>query len=464
MAEPPRYRFGPRSTRGLLAGWSGGQLAVVALGALVALVALRSVGGAGGVLLALLAAAGGVAAAAWPVGGRPLATWAPTVGRYAARSLKEGRAPWQAAGRMRRQGPLARLALIEVEAEGAQPLAVVADGEAATWSAVLGAGGDGFALLDEEGQAGAVAAWSGVLAAMASEAGGPHRLQWVARTWPATALFGAERPVAALPVAQAYRELLAEVPARLVEREVLLAVTVAAPRPLLSSERRCQASAAAADRLTGLARSLRSRLEEAGVFCEGPLRGEALAAAFARAHELRPGLGIGTWPWPLAVEAGWAALRTDATWHAVYWVAEWPRGEVGPAVLLPLLLGGGERRSVSLTMAPLAGGRAVRRAEHERTSAAADAELRQRHGFALTARARAEQEVAMAREAELAAGHSGYLFSGYVSLTAESEEALAKSCAAVEQAAALSQLELRRVYGAQEEAWCCTLPTGRGCQ
>jgi hypothetical protein len=105
----------------------------------------------------------------------------------------------------------------------------------------------------------------------------------------------------------------------------------------------------------------------------------------------------------------------------------------------------------------------VRRAEHDRTSGAADAELRRRHGFAVTERARHEHETTARRERELAEGHASFRFSGYVAVTATDEHALASACGRVEQAAALAQLELHRLYGSQEEGLSFTLPTGRGC-
>jgi hypothetical protein len=163
------------------------------------------------------------------------------------------------------------------------------------------------------------------------------------------------------------------------------------------------------------------------------------------------------------VEESWSSVRTDATWHAVYWIAEWPRSGVGSDFLLPLLLEGGLRRTISVTMAPVATLRAVRRVEHDRTSGAADAELRQRHGFAVTARARHEHQATTRRETELAEGHCAFRFTGYLAVTADDESELAISCGRIEQMAAQSQLELHRMYGAQEEGYTCTLPTGRGC-
>ena len=127
------------------------------------------------------------------------------------------------------------------------------------------------------------------------------------------------------------------------------------------------------------------------------------------------------------------------------------------------MLEGGLRRTIAVTMAPLAPLRAVRRAEHDRTSVAADAELRQRHGFAVTARTRHEHEATSRRETELAEGHSAFRFTGYLAVTADDEEELAAACGRLEQVAAQSQLELHRMYGAQQVGYGCILPTGRGC-
>jgi hypothetical protein len=170
-----------------------------------------------------------------------------------------------------------------------------------------------------------------------------------------------------------------------------------------------------------------------------------------------------SWPWPLGIEENWSQLRTDATWHAVYWIAEWPRSQVGSGFMLPMMLEGSLRRTIAVTMAPVAPLRAVRRAEHDRTSGVADAELRRRHGFAVSARTAHEHEATTRRETELAEGHGAFRFSGYLAVTAEDEEALAAACGRLEQIAAQAQLELHRMYGAQQDGYSCVLPTGRGC-
>lgn len=151
-------------------------------------------------------------------------------------------------------------------------------------------------------------------------------------------------------------------------------------------------------------------------------------------------------------------------WHATFWIAEWPRHEVGSDFLVPLLVGSGERRAVSVVMAPVPPLRAVRTAEHASTSGVADAELRRQHGFALTARVRREHEAVVRREHELAEGHGAYHFSAYVTVSAPGPGELDRACRRVEHSAALAGLEMRRLYGTQADAFCCTLPVGRGCE
>ena len=113
-------------------------------------------------------------------------------------------------------------------------------------------------------------------------------------------------------------------------------------------------------------------------------------------------------------------------------------------------------------MAPVGPARAAREVEAARTADLADEELRRRAGFVTTARRRREAEGVVRREAELADGHAEYRFSGYVTVSAPDRAGLDAACAEVEQAASQAHLELRRLYGQQEEAFTWTLPLARG--
>ena len=117
-----------------------------------------------------------------------------------------------------------------------------------------------------------------------------------------------------------------------------------------------------------------------------------------------------------------------------------------------------------MTMAPVAPLRAVRRAEHDRTSGVADAELRRRHGFAVTARARHEHEATTRSETELAEGHGAFRFTGYLSVTVDDEAALADRLRPPRaDRRSVPSSSSTACTAPSRTAYTCTLPTGRGC-
>ncbi|MGB9111182.1 MAG: SCO6880 family protein, partial [Acidimicrobiales bacterium] len=340
-------------------------------------------------------------------------------------------------------------------------------------SALIELGGESYALLSEAERMRRVERWSGVLASIARDAGAIHRLQWIERTVPDVsdalrthleasldASTGSLRPAKAL---RSYRELIAAESNAAVVHECYAAISVRTPK--MRSMNRVGSGAAGTqwgEQLSEEIALLADRCRQAGVPVRGLLSRVGLEALVRRGFDALVAPSPSSLPWPVAVEATWAAVRTDGLWHATFWVAEWPRHEVGSDFLLPLLVGVRARRSISLVMAPVPPLRAIKRAEHARTSRVADAELRRRHGFAHTARARSEDETVIRREAELAAGHAAFRFSAYVTVSAPERDALERSCRDVVHAAALSGLDLRRLYGDQATALCFTLPAGRG--
>ncbi|HTX62625.1 MAG TPA: SCO6880 family protein [Acidimicrobiales bacterium] len=521
-----RYRFGPLERRGLIAGWRGGQIAVVAAGAILAIAVLHRHPTLPTIGIAVAVVALCVAVAWWPIGARTAEQWLPTVARWGAAGLTGGRrrrarvevaghcigpdgAPCLVAsgeltgqggngghgpvagvagpaGRERRAPPMARaphapqgvfagLRVLGFDArEGAEALAVVHDQRARTYTSVMELLGHSFALLSGDEKERRVASWATVLSSLARERSIVHRVQWVAATMPddGAAVDGhlASRGVLPedAPARRSYAALLRSAGRETCRHDVHLAVQLRAAGATARAMRALGGGDRAACALLGReVAALRRQLAAADVAVEGALDERALAALVRRTvdAEVRnsrgcPPCGVG-WPWPLVTECEWGSLRADGSWHATYWVAEWPRVDVGPEFLGPLLLGS-VRRRVSVVMQPLSPARAVRQAERARTADIADAELRRRGGFLATARRAREAELALHREEELADGHASFRFSGYVSVSAPSQEQLTAACDSTEQAAAQCRLELRRLYGDQEHAFTCTLPLGRG--
>jgi hypothetical protein len=361
------------------------------------------------------------------------------------------------------------------------PVAVIHDRAERTYGVVLAASGPGFALLGREGQAGRVQSWSGVLASLARQGTLVHRLQWVERSLPDAGVeirrhFATRRTPSDTDAVRSYAALLDGESLDARRHEVLLLLSVHGGHAARALRAAGGGDRGACAVVLREAASLCRRLGEAGVAAQGPLGPRALSAVLRRGFDTdasmraradaevsAAGVHAGTVadPWPSALAADWARVRVDGTWHATYWIAEWPRVDVGPDFLAPLLLAG-IRQSVSVVMEPVSPVRAARRVEQARTADIADAELRRRGGFLATARRRREAEVLARREGELADGHGQYRFTGYVTVTVEEDAHLEEVCGQVEQAAARAGLELRRCYGDQAHAFTCSLPLGRG--
>ena len=507
-----RYRLGPLEQRGIVAGWRAGQLVTVALALVVAVGALRSRPSIGGAALAVLVVGAGVALACVPVRGRSAEQWVPLVARYAWSGVG-GRRRWTspvpAAGQLAAEGgsrtgppaapdrrsPPAHVAgglsstrvagvlggLRLVAADGvtggvAGPVGLLVDDRSRTVTVVLAVRGHSFALLASHDQDRLVGGWGRTLASLAREGTVVHRLQWLETCVPDDGYAVAEdrgrRGVAASgPAGASYDRLVEEVAPVTRRHRVLVALAIHLGRAG-RQVREAGGGVDGAARLLGREAAAVARLlADADVEVDGLLGPGALADALSLSFGHQPpwmvsGGDVGrrrgpSWPWPLAIEPSWEAVRVDGTWHATYWVSEWPRADVTPEFLGPLLFLP-VRRALSVTMEPVAPSRAARQVARARTADRADAELRRRGGFLATARQARERAAADERDAELADGHAQFRFSGYVTVTAESRDALRRAAALVEQAAGQARLELRLLYGQQDAAFTCTLPLGRG--
>ncbi len=506
-----RFRFPPLERRGLIAGWRGGQIAAVATGLLVGVVAIRNRPSVGGVALAILGLAAGLATAFWPIRGLTGEQWSPLVLRWV----------WTAVAGSHRQlspapgdGSLAMLGghrCVEIRSavrgrpgrrpsvfdgvqvvgtrfgghDNAAELGVVIDQRARTATAVLLVSGHSFALLGSRDQDGRIGAWARVLSSMAREGSEVHRVQWIESCLPddgsaVRGHFGDHSVLdAGSPAAESYRALVDEATPVTRRHEVRIALSIRTGRSSLANRTAGGGLEGIGQVLSQEVLSLHRALESADVSVDGVLGPGALSRVIGDASTALVDNGerdgrrgdretsddrqgpLNRWPWPMAMEPTWDAVRTDATWHATYWIAEWPRVDVTPDFLGPLLFSP-LRRSISMVMEPVSPSRAARQVAHARTADLADSELRRRGGFLTTARQTKERQSVEQRDADLAEGHSQYRFTGYVTVTADSREEVKAAGAAVEQAAGQAGIELRLLYGAQDVAFACSLPLGRG--
>ena len=500
-ADVRRYRFGPLERRGLVGSLRLTQVLVLAASLTAGVILMRLLPSAAGVVAAAALVLMALGFCFWPIAGRSAEEWLPIVARFGVRRARGKHRHLSASPQGgATAGPGGRPQLIvslPAPADGLELLAapfhgdavgVIKDRRARTYTAVLAVKVSSFALLDRAEQEGRQASWGTVLAGLAREGSPVRRLQWVERTVPVDAdeigrYLGDAWDRGSVPLEslamQSYLDLVGSAPAVTKDHELFVSLQIDTKRAWRQIKRTGGKHGADAGACAVLLRELEAlgeRLGAADVRVVGALRPGMVASSVRVAFDpwSRPGLarlastdrerdGIDeAAAWPLATEASWAAYRADGAFHATYWIASWPRTDVGAAFLSPLLLHVQMARAVAVTIEPISPLRAIREVESARTSDLADRELRGRMGFVETARKRRMAEATTRREEELADGHAAVRFAGYITVSARSEEELERHCSEVEHAAQMARLEPLRLYGQQDEAFTYTLPLCRG--
>lgn len=492
-----RYRFGPLEQRAVVGPLRAGQVAIVAAGALLGLAALYAMRSVFGLIVGMAALALSTAAICVPIEGRTAEEWAPVLGRWAKRRNRAERGYRSAApGAGTRIGPggeaehepslppeLAGLNLLSVP-YGADQVGVVEDRRGGTFTAVLAVRAGAFAMRDASEQERALDAWGVVLASSGRDGSPVRRLQWIEQTVPGqgdelAAHFQAQRD-RAVPLdsdlVRSYIELVESAAPQTTEHEVLIAVQIDQRRGARELRRLGGGVEAACELLLREAESLAERLTIAEVSVTGLLRPRQYAGLlrdafdpFGRQARARAALGQdgreGVEPalmGPMAEEVSWSTYRTDSALHTTYWIASWPRSDVGPMFMAPLLMQTSALRTVAVTIEPVPYSLAMRRAEAAQTAEVAEEINRNRQGFVSTARIRRRAQAASRREEELADGHAEMRWAGYVRTSARSPEELERTESEVEHAAQLARLGLQRLYGEQDQGFTFTLPLCRG--
>lgn len=499
--ETRRYRFGPLERRGLIGSLRATQVIPMAVSLAAAVVLMRTLPSGAGLLAAFGLVLAVAAICFWPVNGRTSEAWLPIVAAHTRR---------RASGRHRhtsmaptagvRVGESARPEPVVDLPEAAQGLEVLAapfrgemvgvlkDARAKTYTATIAVRVTSFGLLDRSEQEARQAGWGSVLAGLAREGTPVSRVQWVERTVPADGdeigrYLGEawDRDAAGVDELsmRSYLDLVSGAPAVTRDHELFVCLRIDAKKAWRQIKRaggKNGPDAGACEVLLREVEGLAERLGSADVHVVGALRPGMLASAIrvafdpwsrpglarlAAADRDRDGLDEGA-AWPAGSETSWSTYRTDGAVHATYWIAGWPRTDVGAAFLSPLLLNAQVVRSIAVTIEPISPLRAIREVEASRTTDLADQELRGRFGFVETARRRRLSEATSRREEELADGHAAVRFAGYATVSARSLDELERNCSEIEHAAQMARLELLRLYGQQEEAFTYTLPLCRG--
>ena len=496
--EPRTYRFGPRDRTGWFLGLQGPQCVALAASILAAGIALNA-----GVALpvACMPVLVGVAVAFGRWNGQPVLDVVPgLLGWHVARVM--GGTRWRAELprlNVGRAGAVAQPDLPPVlggltihEASHAEwsrrgrtaAAGIVRDACERTATVVLRVRGQGFALCDRAEQERLLHLWGDALSAYCTERQPVSRLRWT--EWAAPA--GLAEQLAYLveqgavtdrqPAVEAYRELLDQAGPLATRHEVLIALTVDERRMSRRGQQPRVRSHAVDEAVVEQARLITDRLETAGLSVDLPLtpaelagvwraRLDPFAAPTVRSGRRRSlvelaGLVSVANAGPLSVDEERDFVRVDGALHVAYVIAEWPRLEVPPAWMEPLLLHAGGVRTIAVLYEPVAPSRSQRTIERQSVKLSTDEEQRARSGFRIGARHRRQHAELEAREAELVAGYGEFEYVGFVIVTAPDPDTLDRSCAEYEQVAAQAGLELRRLDGRHQLGLACGLPIGRG--
>lgn len=473
------YRFAPLDRTGLLLGLSGTQCGLVGGGVFAAGALLQARTSPALVLVPLVVAAA-LAFGTWE--GQHLHDHIPTRLRFLiVKRTWEAPIPLLSGTRADRekQPPLPPF-LAGLELIDATGIGVVRDRRHRTVTGSVPVSGREFSLVERAEQDRILTGWGEVLNGFCAERGAVCRVRVTEWAAPGGShdldRYLAEGSSTRSPELQtAYEDLIATAAPMAVRHHVLMSVTVDARR--IRTRRRIERTEdAAVSVLIDELDLLTSRLESAGFPTAPALSVTELATALrhrldpsvvarpTRAASLAEAAGLVS-PWnagPLATELDWSHLRADGSVHRTYWVSDWPRLDVGPNWLEPVLLHAGGVRTFALHYEPIARSRSQRRVDRDSTRLAADEEQRTRAGFRIGAHHRRAQAAVLEREAELVAGFCELEYAGFVVVTAGDVEALDRSCAEYEQVAAQSGVQLRPLEGRHDLGVVCALPVGRG--
>ena len=485
MASAGRtYRFAPLDESGWLLGLQGPQCLLLGAGFGGAALLLQVGAPPLASLVVVLVA---TTAAFVPVAGARGYEWLPTLGRHAHRQMT-GRSSWRrpVLGRQLGEvwpGALAGIELVDLGtvtlADGPTAISAVHDRRLRTVSTTVRVRGRGFSLAERGEQERLIALWGEVLGGFCgerSEVSSVRVTEWSAPADLETheRFFAEHGSARAAAAGEDYRALLRAAQPRTVGHEAL--VTVTADHRRIRGRGRRSATALLEDAARDQLRALVSRLDVAGLDA-APLDVEDLAATLRsrldpsavaggrrtawRSLAAAAGMATGVAA-PMAMDASWSAVRVDGSWHRSFWIADWPRLEVGPSWFEALVLHAGGVRTIALMYEPVAPSKSRRRIDRDSTRLAADEAQRERTGFRIGAAHRRAQAAVHEREAELVAGYAELDFVGVVTVTAHDEEELARNAADFEQVAAQCGLHLRALDGRHDLGLVCSLPLGRG--
>ncbi|MGW9436714.1 SCO6880 family protein [Streptomyces sp. NPDC055607] len=404
-------------------------------------------------------------------------------GAFAPRA-KDGTQPMDLPGR------LARLHLLEASDGLGGQIGIMHNPVDNTYMAVCRVTFPGLALIDTERQNIRVKGWAAFLRSQCKEDGAITRISVHQRSLPddgAALRSWTERhtsPDAPAAAVQALDELMEGAGPAATIRETYLSITLSASRARLAVKGAGGGQIGAAAVLVREINAMAGSLSSAGLQVVEwlPPRGVAqtIRTAFDPEAQLAlsarntaaedphwEGAAKGVDPelaGPAATETIWGLYRHDGAWTVSYQVRGFPQSEVYATFLQPLLRPrSNARRSLSLVYEPIGPAKARQELAREKTKRDAARKLRAKTGRAESEDERREAETARAQDAARASGHGVVRLTALIAVTVTDLEQLETACSELQADASSAGLEIRRVWGAQDDAFTvAALPLGQG--
>ncbi|GAA1448988.1 SCO6880 family protein [Leifsonia poae] len=151
----------------------------------------------------------------------------------------------------------------------------------------------------------------------------------------------------------------------------------------------------------------------------------------------------------MGIDEGWDTMRVDESWHQTFWVAEWPRTDVRTGFLEPLLYAGDATRVITLQVRPVATHKALAQLNRAQSDMETSATIRMKLSSRIPLTHLREEEDLAVREHDLVDGFGDVQYRGFVTVSAESKDALSKARTDIEQASHPARLVLASMSGQQ---------------
>lgn len=404
-------------------------------------------------------------------------------GAFAPRA-KDGSQPMDLPGR------LARLHLLEASDGLGGKIGIMHNPVDNTYTAVCRVSFPGLALIDTERQNVRVKGWAAFLRSQCKEDGAITRISVHQRSLPddgAALRSWTERhtsPDAPAVAVQALDELMEGAGPAATIRETYLSITLSAPRARLAVKGAGGGQIGAAAVLVREINAMAGSLSSAGLQVVEwlPPRGVAqtIRTAFDPEAQLAlsarntaaddanwEGAAKGVAPelaGPAATESIWGLYKHDGAWTVSYQVRGFPQSEVYATFLQPLLRPrSNARRSLTLVYEPIGPTKARQELAREKTKRDTARKLRAKTGRTESEDERRESMTARSQDVARASGHGVLRLTALIAVTVTDLEQLETACAELQADASSAGLEIRRVWGAQDDAFTvAALPLGQG--